>query len=220
MCSIKIDDPWFNRAGCSVLGRASNTEIYRPLENHSKVRGRSYCLIFVFYLYSVCVTINILFQDTFRTGYFTLSLKLIKSHCNNKWWITISVMMQLILWVKLSQSRFPFSATRCLEWRSWITTGLFTTATAASSGRRWAGCWAWHQRRSAAGRRPGKPWRNGRERPPSTLWYDHHNHWMSRVVVHTIKSKLISVSYCFSSLLQSLGKRHCKHIVFLRKWVL
>lgn len=28
---------WLNRAGCSVLGRASNTEIYRPLENHSKV---------------------------------------------------------------------------------------------------------------------------------------------------------------------------------------
>lgn len=25
------------RAGCSVLGRASNTEIYRPLENHGKV---------------------------------------------------------------------------------------------------------------------------------------------------------------------------------------
>lgn len=29
----------FLRAGCSVLGRASNTEIYRPLENHNKVRG-------------------------------------------------------------------------------------------------------------------------------------------------------------------------------------
>lgn len=35
-----------------MLGRASNTEIYRPLENHNKVRGRSYC-----------IQINILFEN-------------------------------------------------------------------------------------------------------------------------------------------------------------
>lgn len=92
--------------------------------------------------------------------------------------------------MKLRQSCFPFSAMRCLEWRYWRTMGLFIMVTVTSSGRRWAGCWASRQRRSAAGRRPGKPWRNGRERPPSTLWYDYCNQLES--TVHTVNSVLMS----------------------------
>lgn len=49
-----------------------------------------------------------------------------------------------------------------------------------SSGRRWVGCWAWRQRRSAAGRKREKLWRNARGRPLSTLWYDSWTtHWIS-----------------------------------------
>lgn len=71
----------------------------------------------------------------------------------------------------LRRSNFPSSATRCREWRYWLTMGPFIMETVTSSGRRWAGCWAWRQRRSAAGRRPEKPWRSGREKSPWTPWY-------------------------------------------------
>lgn len=67
---------------------------------------------------------------------------------------------------------FSFSATRSLEWRYWHTMGLFIMGTETSSGRRWVGCWAWRQRRSAAGRRQEKLWRNVKGKLPSTPWYD------------------------------------------------
>lgn len=184
MFSTKTDGPCLNRAGCSVLGRASNTEIYRPLENHSKVRAHSYCAILFFKnLIYMQIHNNIIFRDNSRTVCFNLKLSHIKANSNNRHDAVYPRM-------KLRQSCFPFSAMRCLEWRFWRTMGLFIMVTVTSSGRRWAGCWASRQRRSAAGRRPGKPWRNGRERPPSTLWYVYCNQLES--TGHTVNSILMS----------------------------
>lgn len=129
---------WFHRAGCSVLGRASNTEIYRPMEKHSKVRGDSYPSVTLF-------NAAVIWQ---------------------RWW-------------KIRQLCFSLSATRSLEWRYWHTMGLFIMGTETSSGRRWVGCWAWRQRRSAAGRRREKLWRNVKGKPPSTPWYERCRHWIS-----------------------------------------
>lgn len=133
------DDPCFNRASCSVLGRASNTEIYRPLEKHSKVSEVSA---------SPGKRVFWAFND----------------------WQSLQT-SETMQGSSLRQSRFPFSATRCQEWRYWLTMGPFIMETVTSSERRWAGCWAWRQRRSAAGRRPEKPWRSGREKSPWTPWY-------------------------------------------------
>lgn len=64
-----------------------------------------------------------------------------------------------------------------------------------SSGRRWVGCWAWRQRRSAAGRRQEKLWRNVRGRPPSTLWYDcWTTHWISSTYHYSLMPVLTPFS--------------------------
>lgn len=90
---------------------------------------------------------------------------------------------------------FPFSATRSREWRSWRTMGLFIMGIVTSSGRRWVGCWAWRQRRSAAGRRQEKLWRNVRGRPPSTLWYDcWTTHWISSTYHYSLMPVLTPFS--------------------------
>lgn len=66
--------------------------------------------------------------------------------------------------------------------------------TETSSGRRWVGCWAWRQRRSAAGRRREKLWRNVKGKPPSTPWYDRCRHWISSTDHHSVTWVLIPFS--------------------------
>lgn len=66
--------------------------------------------------------------------------------------------------------------------------------TETSSGRRWVGCWAWRQRRSAAGRRREKLWRNAKGKPPSTPWYDRCRHWISSTDHHSVTWVLIPFS--------------------------
>lgn len=108
------------------------------------------------------------------------------------WKVTPAVIWQR--WWKMRQLCFPLSATRSLEWRYWHTMGLFIMGTETSSGRRWVGCWAWRQRRSAAGRRREKLWRNAKGKLPSTPWYDRWHHWISSTDHHSVTWVLIPFS--------------------------
>lgn len=160
-CSIKMDDPCFKQGWlfCAWSGQQhGNLQTSGEPQQGERVR----------LLRNTCI--STLIWGTFNPHFLFQQVIII-----------ISDMMQPVLEWSWNESVFSFSAMRYLEWRSWLTTGLFTTATAASSGRRWAGCWAWRQRRSAAGRKLGKPWRKGRERLTSTLWYDYYNHWLDWV---------------------------------------